>query len=253
MSLAVVCVCNDPHHPGLARLARSLDRHGYAFRPVFVRVFRGFFTKIDGVRDSLPGLRSQGVTHVLATDAYDVLALGPPAELEPHLTPGCLFSAEKAPWPIVPDRCLKDKYPPQPEGSSEWQYVNSGGYVGEIDFLGDYVLAGEFPLGEEWIGTDKAHKDHAWDDQLYMASRYLSCPRRDTPEGCRIDRRCELFQTTGHTHVPESVPGWGPQYRRPATFEWGSGRVFNKKTGTFPVFVHGNGRDDMSWIPGYHA
>jgi hypothetical protein len=241
MSLAVVCVCNNPYHPGFALLARSLERHGYAFRPV-VRDWLGFHTKPAGVRDSLPSLKAEGFRHVCAVDAYDVLALGPPSELGPYLTAGCLFGTEIAPWPPVPDANLKDKYPQHPEPAPLWRYVNSGGYLGEIDFLGDYVLAGEFPLGVEWTSDDPQHLCHAWDDQLYMASRYLSCPKRDTPEGCHLDVGCNVFQTTAHTNAP-----WNP---RANTFEVGDSRVYNRKTGSVPVFMHGNGRDDMAWIPG---
>ena len=46
------------------------------------------------------------------------------------------------------------------------------------------------------------------------------------------------------------TPDWGPEYARAATFEVVGGRVWNRKTGTTPVFLHGNGRDEMTWIPG---
>lgn len=243
MRLAVVTVCSDASHPGLARLGRSCAKWGFDLHPV-IRPWwpHGFWTKPLGVREYLPVLRRAGVTHVLATDAYDVVACGPPCDVEPHVRSGCLFSADKAPWPPVPG--LEAKYPPR---ESPWWFVNSGGYGGPLDFLGDYVLAGDPPLGPEWTGGGE-HDCHRNDDQLWMARKYIGCPGRDTPAGCRIDRGCGVFQTTGHSHAPD----WGPEFHRDATFEVRGDRVVNKKTGTAPVFVHGNGGDwdKMAWLPG---
>lgn len=211
--LVVVTYASDGRHPGLIKLGRTLRAWGHEFRPI-VGDWRGFASKLTGVHAQLPKLAAEGFTHLLFTDAYDTVCVGPPAAVLPHCTDRMLVSCEKACWP---DPSLMDKYPPGPR--SPWCHVNSGGYVGPIPLIYDALM------------------NASGDDQLWLTRKYLA----QTDGRIIRDDNCELFQTTGHTVVPWET--WDKNFAK-----LGGGRIRNTRTGTSPCLIHGNGLADMGWL-----
>lgn len=229
MNLALLTVCDDPWHPGLRRLGESLARWRWDTPLVThtVRPWRGTWSKVVGLREALPTIRSKGVSHLLLTDGYDVVANGPEDELYRHVPPaGALFSAECWCWP-APE--LEPLYPPAP---TPYRFLNSGGYLAEIEYLGDYLLAGPDLTPDQTGGRP----DLCREDQTWFTHKFLG-----DPANCRLDYRCEVFQTLGSGVVTDDRPHY-------VTFDFVTGRVRNKDTGTTPLFVHGNGRADMTWL-----
>lgn len=216
MNPALVTIASDRRVQGLHDLRESAARHGWSFYD-FIREWRGFPTKLIGVRDELPNLKRLGHTHVVFTDAYDTVAVGPPSAITDHLNEGMLISCEKACWPKAE---LSPFYEPCP---TDWKYLNSGGYLADIDFLGDVILK----------GCDDAR---VLDDQLFMHEKYLS----GIPK-ILLDQTCSVFQTVAHCFSFKHQHWSG-------IFENIDGRLKNKQTGTFPVLVHGNGRTPLGFL-----
>lgn len=216
MNPLIVTVSSEQQEPGLLRLLKSISR--FKWRAAAVHLpWIGFKTKLIGVRSVLITAKRAGHDCIVFTDAFDTLALAGPEVIEQHFDgTGALISCEKAVWP---DPSKAPLYPPNPK--SEWCYINSGGYIAEIDFLGDVLLE----------GCDKAE-----DDQLFLTEKFLT----GNPL-IRRDDGCNLFQTLAHCY------SW-PHQHWSDTFELVDGRVRNKVTNTMPAFVHGNGRTDISWI-----
>lgn len=215
--VVVVTYASDPRNDGLIKLGKTLAGWGWEFRPQ-IGDWRGFASKLNGTHKALPGLMAEGFTHVLFTDAYDSVCVGPPEEVLPFCTDKLLLSCEVACWP---DPSLADQY--DVEGWPRWKYVNSGGYLGPISLL-DLIL-----------------KDATGDDQLWMTRKYLECKVGPKTDGALIRDRCEVFQTLGHT-LRDTIP-WHTFYEK-----IDGGRVRTKETGTTPLFIHGNGLAIMDWL-----
>lgn len=109
-----------------------------------------------------------------------------------------------------PDTSLAAQYPP---GKSEWMYVNGGGF---------WTTCGAFAQLYE-----DTHQS-AMNDQLWLSHLFLSL-------GTGLDDGCKLFQTIAFESEDD--------------FEYSPrGYLYNRKTKTYPTFIHGNGRTDMSRI-----
>lgn len=229
MKVVLLTVCDQDMHPGFVRLRLSCARHGLPLVGRHVPVWRGTWDKVEAVRDFLPAMRRAGATHACLVDALDVVAQGGRDRLYEAAGPGCLFSAEAWCWPLPH---LEPLYPPSP---TRWRFLNSGGYLAEIDYLGDYLLAGADAglTPDQTAGSDGLRfEDQAWFSHKFLADR----------ANCRLDVRCKVFQTLG-SGVVTADRHWSE------TFDIADGRVRNRETGTVPLFLHGNGRGDMSWIP----
>lgn len=218
--IVVVTYASDPKHEGLLKLARTLAAWGWEFRPQ-VGPWQGFVSKLRGVHAALPKLAEEGFTHVLFTDAYDTVCVGPPDAVIPYCDDGILLSCEKACWP---DAGLAKSYPSSPR--SEWCHVNSGGYLGAIPALYAALMNAD------------------GDDQLWLTKKFLSDENKMT-DAIKRDDGCEVFQTVGHTVLPWCK--WNEVFEKHDDCGC-PGRVYNKITGTYPVFVHGNGRAPMEWL-----
>lgn len=204
---------SDPHHPGYLRMRASCERHGW---PVDAQV-RGFSEA--GIWEhffaSLAGYREQGYTHAFRLDAFDVLALGPPAELDAALEhygrPALLMAAEGGCWP---DSYRISDYP---ERKHLFWYAHSPIVV---DLTQDLE-----PLTSKF-----SHRLYG-DDQRWLADLIL-----DAVPGAVIDRDCRVVQS-----IAFALP-WQDH------FDLEGGRIRNKVTRSLPLFSHANGRTDDSWL-----
>jgi len=213
--LVVTTFASNPQHPGFLRLAATVKAWGWNWMPMFGEWRGDFSDKFRAVVRNEPMFRSMGYTHILFTDAYDTACVGPPEAIERFIAANKMgVSCEKACWP---DESLKDRYP---QTTSEWKYVNSGQYFGPIDLVMK-VLEGA-----------------TGDDQLWLTHKYFA-----DPHNIELDDKCEAFQSLAHC-IHQNVP-WTETFRKLP-----NGRLFNRKTGTQPLFVHANGGPGtpMDWL-----
>lgn len=205
---SIITVTNNVNHPGLTRMINSAERFGWEIY-VIETVWQGFGTKLIETYKFL--LKNPDITSFVFVDAHDVVVLGSPEEFEEnkYMFPFTTVSCEKACWPNAD---LAGDYPSRDVG--EWKYLNSGLYYSE-----SYEFIKLFDSN-----PPKYHDD----DQLWFTEMYLS--------GGHIirDYNCNLFQSYSHIHDGD--------------FEYTRDRLINLKTGTTPIFVHGNGRTDMSLV-----
>lgn len=141
-------------------------------------------------------------------DAYDNYCIAGPDEFEyKHKTgTGIIISAEKGCYPDIQNM---GKFPTVPH---EWKYLNSGQIYGRRDVFMN--LFEQNPVRFED------------DDQRWYTERYLE--RRSS---ISLDY-CNIFQS-----VAFEVEG---------DFTLTYNRLYNNKTHTFPMFIHGNGKTDMT-------
>jgi len=141
-------------------------------------------------------------------DAYDNYCIAPPDEFnyKHRGGTGLIISAEKG---CYPDSYNRGKFPSVPH---EWKYLNSGQIYGRRDVF--MSLFEQNPVQFED------------DDQRWYTDRFLE--RRSS---ISLDY-CNIFQS-----VAFEVEG---------DFTLTYNRLYNNKTHTFPMFIHGNGKTDMT-------
>lgn len=164
----------------------------------------------------LPKYRESGYRFALRLDNFDIIALGSPGELpaamEYHGNPVLLMAAELAAWPG--DYRLSE-YPPRVH---PWWFAHSPLVVD----LSQELPAEYLTIRDESYGSDQKH----------FADLIL-----DRRAGVAIDRDCLVVQSLGHCQP------WAK------FFAVEGKRVRNRITRSLPLFAHGNGRTDMSWVP----
>ncbi|CAB4137335.1 hypothetical protein UFOVP321_22 [uncultured Caudovirales phage] len=141
-------------------------------------------------------------------DAYDNYCIAPPDEFnyKHRGGTGLIISSEKGCYPDIKNI---GKFPKVPH---EWKYLNSGQIYGRReDFMKLYE---DNPVRFED------------DDQRWYTDRFLE--RRSS---ISLDY-CNIFQS-----VAFEVEG---------DFTLTYNRLYNNKTHTFPMFIHGNGKTDMT-------
>lgn len=152
-------------------------------------------------------------THLFIVDAYDIFMLGgmdDALEVIPDKDI-VLFNAEKACWPHSE---LASQYP---EVTSPWKYVNGGAcFVEKERFI---KLIDENPI------------KHTDNDQEKLTDVYLKSREK---YNMQLDTDCELFQSIAHRHDDD--------------FEFLDFILINKKTGSLPIIIHGNGKTNMEDI-----
>ena len=217
-------------HPGLRRFRRSLAKWGWPLVLVHEMYWGGFGRKLKACAEAAATARGAGHSHAIFCDSYDVVFVGPPSALvESH--PPLLLATEAACWPPCPVREAE-----HPECDTPWRFAHS-------QLLVDLRRLELLDLGGVADGDDDQR--HLMD--VYL--RHLRASRAEpalrqiqeaTPLECQVglDTRQEVFCSIAHSH---------PWFERYAV---GDDRVVNKLTKTRPVMVHGNGRTDMSWVPG---
>lgn len=118
---------------------------------------------------------------------------------------GLLFSTERACYPH-PEKAVL--YPSHP---SPWHFVNGGGWGGSIDeFLKMY---------------ETTRPESELNDQVYLTDRFLSGLHK-----IELDYDCRLFQTIAFCPESDFII---------------TDKVRNMITGSFPLFIHGNGHTPL--------
>jgi len=99
-----------------------------------------------------------------------------------------------------------------PESPTMWKYVNGGGWLVEIKYF--------IELCEKENLNDQSH------DQVWLMEAFLN-----NQDNIMLDNNCEVFQTIAFSYPHE----WDADLK-------------NIATNTYPIFFHGNGHTDMSWL-----
>jgi len=152
-------------------------------------------------------LCSTDIEEFIYLDAYDNYCIASPHE----------FKFKKKDYPMILSSekgCYPDthKMGMFPVVNHEWKFLNSGQIYGTKEhFINVYNT--NPPRFED-------------DDQRWYTERYLAMP-----ESIGLDY-CNIFQS-----VAFEVEG---------DFTLTYNRLYNNKTHTFPMFIHGNGKTDMS-------
>lgn len=149
-------------------------------------------------------------THIIYIDAFDNICFGSSDEvIEKFNRFDCqMLISAEKACYPHPERAAD-----YPHTESAWKYVNGGGWMGEINYLKD--------LFTYFLEPDS--HDQVWLMEMYLKQNQIA-----------LDVNCEIFQTIAFSDPDE----W-------TKFEecW-----VNKATKTCPIFFHGNGHTDMSWV-----
>lgn len=206
--IKVLTVASHTNVKGLYDLQYSLEKNGWDYEFI-ITPWKGFGTKLIETYNYLK-LHPE-IDRFIFVDAYDVIALGTPDEFEEKLTTpdDMVLTLEKACWP---DGSLAGEYP---EAPYEWKYINSGTYYSPSKLFIDLI--------EEFT------PEYSSDDQLWLTKAYLR-----SNKGKTMDYNCRLFQA--YSFIADD------------DFAYENNRLVNLKTNNTPVFVHGNGRTDLTPI-----
>lgn len=189
--------------------AKSLNKWKYNYMMIGLgQEWSGFMTKIHGYFSVIKDMKDEDV--ICITDAYDVLANGPPDELLKkynwHAKGRIVVGAESA--CISTKSCIPlDKYweKLKIEERPPLQYLNSGFFMGSVKSINkllEYIL------------------ESGNDDDQYAFCEYVN----KHPEEIFLDTECNFV---GNITVFDSEQ-----------YECVKGRIKNIKTDRFPCFVH---------------
>ena len=206
--MKLLTVATDISNIHLRDLMVSADRNGFDLE-VIVAEWKGFGTKLIQTYNYL--INNPDVTEFVFVDAYDVIVLGTLNEFEEKLQDRSkmLISVEKNCWP---NQNLSSLYP---QVDSDWKYINSGSYFSPSKLFIEMVESNP-PLFID-------------DDQLWLTNEFLK-----NKEDKVLDYKCDVFQS--YSFIAED------------DFAYNDNRLENLKTGTKPIFVHGNGKTNMDNI-----
>jgi hypothetical protein len=208
----IITVTNNPNHPGVERLTKSAEKFGWELYVIDAQ-WKGFGTKLIETYNFL--INNPQIESFVFVDAHDVVILGSPEEFNFELGfpfASIVVSCEKACWPVAE---LAVAYPSNDVG--EWKYINSGLYYSTSD---SFIKLFE--------SSPPSYED---DDQEWFTRSYL---RNNYDYHIIRDFNCILFQS--YSHIADD------------DFAYRDGRLINLKTNTAPIFIHGNGRTDMTLI-----
>lgn len=148
------------------------------------------------------------IDYFIYLDAYDTYALGTPDEFKKRLQDQYIVISSEK--NCWPDRNIVGMFD---KVNHFWKYPNSGQIYGKREA---YIEVVESNMPNE---SD--------DDQRYWTKRHL--------ENKKIKQDyCDLFQS-----IAFEIEG---------DFEYNFCRLYNRFTHSFPIFIHGNGKTDMTKI-----
>ena len=152
--------------------------------------------------------------HVLLIDGFDSIfaaSLGEIMRKYAAMKTRFLMSGETNCWP--PFGPSPEDYPSAP---TRYRYVNSGGYIGRIDYLIQVMT--EFDVAGM---PDYQSDQHLWAD-VYVSGK----------TEMKLDHYCQIFQCL-----------WDAD----GDLTYGE-KIYNHLTGSHPGIFHGNGRTDMTRV-----
>jgi hypothetical protein len=170
----------------------------------------------------------QGALHpndlLIFVGGWDTLLMGTKKEIEElQWDERITFAGDKYCWPD--DRITdykKHGWPDLGDPIGPWRYLNTGPMMGLGWLIKEAVDWGqrEFPLTVD--------DDYIEDTESGTDMRFWTKVHLDSPFGTQIDYKCRLGQTTLHEKDGE--------------FSLRKGRVKNEIHGTYPIFLHLNGK-----------
>ncbi|KAK6177441.1 hypothetical protein SNE40_015540 [Patella caerulea] len=207
---------------GFKRFMRSAKKYdlnvkvlglGKQWRGGDVANYAGGGQKVNILRDGLEEFKDLDDLIVMFVDSYDLVFSGDKSEIlekfakfDAHV----VFSAEGSCWP---DESLREKYPPVK--ATEKRFLNSGGFIGYAKDIYEIV-------------SYKSIQDND-DDQLYYTKIYLDESLRQK-WSIKLDTKSEIFQNLN-----------GALGETTLKFKGSKSYMYNFKTGSSPVIIHGNG------------
>jgi hypothetical protein len=206
--MKIITVASHLEEQGLDNLVMSAQKFGWDIEVIHTP-WRGFGTKLIETYNYFK--QNPDVKELIFVDAYDVLILSTPKEVEEKIQDRSkmLVSTEKACWP---QSDLASKYP---ETRNEWKYVNSGTY---------------FAPREVFMQLFESNPpQYESDDQLWLSLMFLGNRGK-----INLDYNCEVFQCYSFIAKDD--------------FSYDNNRVHNLKTGSKPIFLHGNGKTNMDKV-----
>lgn len=213
--MKLITTITNPHHRGYLQFKRSLDYYEWNYE-VIVGNYTAFGSKMINAYEY--ALKSKD-DYLFITDAYDVFMLSTMEEAASkiHNTYNTLdliiFNAEKGCWPYG----QWDKL--YPEVSTPWKYLNGGAaFVNRLFFI---KMFEENPI---------KHEDN---DQVNLAKIYLTARNK---YNMHLDTGCNAFQSIAFEEDNDFVLSEADH------------SLYNKKTDTYPIVIHANGRTDMNKI-----
>ncbi|XP_063410328.1 multifunctional procollagen lysine hydroxylase and glycosyltransferase LH3-like isoform X1 [Mytilus trossulus] len=219
--LLAVTIATD-ETDGFTRYAESADRYGIKhktfgmgqeWRGGDIARFSGGGHKVNILKENLSQYEGRTDLIIMFTDSYDVVfTAGPDEILEKFkkFDSNVIFSAEGFCWP---DANLKEQYPEvKPH---ECRFLNSGGFIGYAKDIVEMV-------------NYKTINDMD-DDQLYYTKMFLDKTTRDKWR-MKLDTKSEIFQNLNGALGDTTLKSKGDH-----------SYLYNMKTGTSPLIIHGNG------------
>ena len=196
------------------RIEESANRVGIKDLKMFGggwQKWENFKTKLDILLEELPKYKDD-YQLVLFTDARDVMYWRGKKYIKKALKEfedfKMVINAETNCYPNKDLKEAQDKIE-----SGKYRYLNSGMFVGEIDFVIDILK--------------KCKEDGLDDDQESFQNIYL-----EMPEYIKLDSNCELFQVM-----------WDEEFGRSANFDiiFNNKFIYNIETDTYPCIFHSPG------------
>jgi hypothetical protein len=213
INCVLITVCSRTDEYGFEMLKKSVDKFNWPF--ILLKTdWKGFGTKLIATYEFLKSDSVKHITHFFFCDAYDVVVLSTmeSALLAIQDKNKILVGAERGLWP--PDLQVYDnKFEHFEHG---FNYINSGLY-----FAPKEVFIEHF---------EQNRPEYSTDDQKWLTEAYLN----QKSHNIILDNNCDVFQN--YSFIKED------------DYEYNATVLFNLKTKTFPVFVHGNGRTDMTKV-----
>ena len=209
MKIKVLTHASNQNEPGFQRWRQSMEHFKYDFTVLFDENF-GWAKVYDTLYKWCISDEAKEYTHILYTDSYDVVVVAGMSEVlekyKDHTK--AVFSTEKQCFPNIG----QEKYFTEIQG--EWKYINAGGSLFPIDVFIDFFVY--CPMGttnvQEWCINN-----YGVNNQNGLLT---------------LDNNCQIFQTIAFAYDKELIQI--------------EDRLLNTVTGSLPIFLHGNGRTDMT-------
>ncbi|XP_074654801.1 procollagen-lysine,2-oxoglutarate 5-dioxygenase 1-like [Tubulanus polymorphus] len=169
--------------------------------------------KVKLLSDALEPYKDDENLLVMFVDSYDLVFTQSGDEIKKLFTKmdaKVVFGAEDFCWP---DQSLISRYPAV--RSNEKKYLNSGGFIGYASTI--YQIVTNSPIDDDE------------DDQLYYTRIFLDEDSRDQLK-IKLDTKAEIFQNLN-----------GALDEVTLKFKGENGFLYNTRTGSTPVVIHGNG------------